>query len=84
METFLKALVGAIYLDKGFDYCERFIQMAVINPYVDIESLEGKVISYKSLLIEWCQKMKKKFDYNVYEDTGKDEIKHFAVKLKYR
>ncbi|KZS39632.1 ribonuclease III [Aquimarina aggregata] len=76
-----EALIGAIYLDRGFMYCERFIQEAVINPYVDIESLEGQVISYKSLLIEWCQKEKKPFNYEIYEDTGKDEMKHFAVKL---
>ena len=48
---------------------------------MDISQLEGKVISYKSLLIEWCQKEKKVFDYNVYEDTGNDDIRHFAVKL---
>ncbi|GAA4109045.1 ribonuclease III [Aquimarina addita] len=76
-----EALIGAIYLDRGFSYCERFIHEAVINPYVDIESLEGQVISYKSLLIEWCQKEKKDFNFEIYEDTGKDEMKHFAVKL---
>lgn len=76
-----EALVGAIFLDKGYKYCEKFIYTRVIIPYVDIETLEGKVISYKSLLIEWCQKEKKKFDYNVYEDTGNDNIRHFSVKL---
>lgn len=76
-----EALVGAIYLDKGYTYCEKFIQKRVIEPYVDIEQLEGRVISYKSLVIEWCQKQKKSFDYSVYDDTGKDELKHFAVKL---
>ncbi|KAA1246284.1 ribonuclease III [Aquimarina sp. RZ0] len=76
-----EALIGAIYLDRGFAYCERFIHEAVINPYVDIESLEGQIISYKSLLIEWCQKEKKAFRFEIYEDTGKDEMKHFAVKL---
>jgi len=76
-----EALIGAIYLDRGFAYCERFIHESVINPYVDIESLEGQIISYKSLLIEWCQKEKKNFNYEIYEDTGKDEMKHFAVKL---
>ncbi len=76
-----EALVGAIYLDRGYNYCEKFINERVIEPYVDIEQLEGKVISYKSLLIEWCQKQKKSFNYTVYEDTGNDELKHFAVKL---
>lgn len=76
-----EALVGAIFLDKGYKYCEKFIYSRVVTPYVDIETLEGKVISYKSLLIEWCQKEKKTFGYHVYEDTGNDEIKHFSVKL---
>ncbi len=76
-----EALVGAIYLDRGYNYCEKFIHDRVITPYVDIEQLEGKVISYKSLVIEWCQKQKYSFDYEVYEDTGNDPIKHFGVKL---
>lgn len=77
-----EALVGAIYLDRGFNYCEKFIKKKVILPYVDIPKLEGKVISYKSLLIEWCQKEKKPFNYEVYEDNGNEGQKYFAVKLK--
>ena len=76
-----EALVGAIFLDKGYKFCEKFIFKRVITPYVDIETLEGKVISYKSLLIEWCQKEKRTFGYHVYEDTGNDEVRHFSVKL---
>ncbi|WP_040252662.1 ribonuclease III [Psychroserpens mesophilus] len=76
-----ESLVGAIFLDKGYKQCEKFIFKRVVKPHVDIETLEGKIISYKSLLIEWCQKEKKTFDYNVYEDTGNDDLKHFSVKL---
>ena len=76
-----EALVGAIFLDRGYKYCEKFIFDKVIDPHVDIAKLEGKVISYKSLLIEWCQKEKKSFDYHVYEDTGNDDLRHFSVKL---
>lgn len=77
-----EALIGAIYLDRGFKYCEKFITYRVIKPYVDIQKLEGKIISYKSLFIEWCQKNKKPFKFNIYEDTGNDALKHFAVRLK--
>lgn len=76
-----EALIGAIFLDREYKYCEKFIFKRVIIPFVDIETLEGKVISYKSLLIEWCQKEKKTFNYNVYEDTGNDDVRHFSVKL---
>ncbi|MFI2741547.1 ribonuclease III [Zhouia sp. PK063] len=76
-----EALIGAIYLDRGFNFCEKFIHKTVIDPYVDIERLEGKIISYKSLVIEWCQKEKKSFNFEIYEDNGNDVLKHFAVKL---
>ncbi len=76
-----ESLIGAIYLDKGYKQCEKYIFKTVIIPHVDIELLEGKVISYKSLLIEWCQKEKKTFYYEVYEDTGNDNQKHFSVRL---
>jgi ribonuclease-3 len=51
------------------------------NGSVDIAKLEGKVISYKSLLIEWCQKEKKSFNYDVFDDNGIDGQKYFGVKL---
>lgn len=76
-----EALVGAIYTDRGYSYCEKFIQKRVIVPYVDIAKLEGKVISYKSLLIEWCQKEKKKFHYDVFEDNDSSGERLFGVKL---
>lgn len=76
-----EALIGAIFLDKGFNYCQKFIHRRVILPYVDIAKLEGKVISYKSLVIEWCQKEKKIFNFEVFEDNGNEGQKYFGVKL---
>lgn len=76
-----ESLVGAIYLDRGYEYCEKFIQKRVITPYVDIARLEGKVISYKSLVIEWCQKEKKIFHYDIFEDNAIDGQRLFGVKL---
>ena len=77
-----EALLGAIYLDRGYNYCKKFIYKRVIDPYVDVPKLEGKITSYKSLFIEWCQKQKHEFEYEVYEDTGNDTLKHFSVKLR--
>ncbi|MBS4039101.1 MAG: ribonuclease III [Flavobacteriales bacterium] len=76
-----EALVGAIFLDKGFDVCQDFIHRKVIVPYVDIAKLEGKVISYKGMLIEWCQKHKYPFNFEFFEETTNESQKHFAVKL---
>jgi ribonuclease-3 len=76
-----EALIGAIYLDRGYMFCKKFIYKRVIQPYVDIPQLEGKITSYKSLFIEWCQKEKKTFLFDVYDDTAKDPIRHFSVKL---
>ena len=77
-----EALIGAIYLDRGYDYCNKFIYDKVIGPYVDIPKLEGKITSYKGLIIEWCQKNKKKYFIDTYEDTGNEPVKHFSVKIK--
>ncbi len=77
-----EALIGAIYLDRGYDYCSKFIYDKVIVPYVDIPKLEGKITSYKGLIIEWCQKNKKKYFIDTYEDTGNETVKHFSVKIK--
>lgn len=76
-----EALIGAIYLDKGYNTCHKFIFENVIVPYVDIEVLEGKITSYKGLIIEWCQKQKKKYSFDAYEDSGNESIKHFSVKI---
>ncbi len=76
-----EALVGAIYWDLGYQACEKFIHQRVIVPYVDIQKLEGKIISYKSLVIEWCQKEKKSFFFDIFEDNDSNGDKLFGVKL---
>jgi ribonuclease-3 len=74
-----EALVGAIYLDRGYNYCHQFIYDQVIIPYVDIQKLENKISSYKGFIIEWCQKTKRKYFFESYEDTGNQSQKHFSV-----
>ena len=78
----LESIIGAVFLDKGFKMCEKFIHRIIINPHVNISRLEGKIASYKSLIVEWGQKKKIKLNFNCTEDQTAEEAKHFSVSLK--
>ncbi|WP_455498074.1 ribonuclease III [Coprobacter sp.] len=51
-----EAFIGAIYLDKGYEECKKFIQEHIITPYIDLNTIARKEINFKSKLIEWSQK----------------------------
>jgi ribonuclease-3 len=67
----LEALIAAIYIDQGYKKCEKFVTEKIIIPFINIEELENKVISYKSYMIEWCQKYKYAYEIQEYHDNGK-------------
>ena len=69
----LEALIGAIYIDKGYKQCRRFILDRVFARHLDIESLVRTDKNYKSRLIEWTQKMHKSIEFRlVGEELRKD------------
>lgn len=76
-----EALIGAIFLDQGYKKCEKFIFKCMINPYVNIKKLEGKITSYKGYIIEWCQKNKYPFSVEFIEEKTPEAQKFFSVKL---
>lgn len=51
-----EALMGAIYLDRGFKHCYRFIAHRVIGHYIDLDTVADKEVNFKSKLLEWSQK----------------------------
>jgi ribonuclease-3 len=51
-----EALVGAIYLDRGYDYCTRFIETRVLGRLINLEKIARKETNFKSSLLELCQK----------------------------
>ena len=53
-----EALVGAIYLDRGYAYCKDFMEHRIIGPYINLNKISRKEVNFKSKLIEWSQKNK--------------------------
>ena len=70
-----EALMGAIYLDRGFKYCHWFIENRVIGHYVDLESVAQKEVNFKSKLLEWCQK--NRINTNFRDSASNDSERGF-------
>ncbi len=64
----MEALIGAIYIDKGFRFTRRFIIKRLLSPHFDLDSLIQNNTNYKSVLIEWAQKEGKKIVWNMTEE----------------
>ena len=53
-----EALIGAIYLDRGYAFCKYFMENRIIGQYIDLKKISRKEVNFKSKLIEWSQKNK--------------------------
>lgn len=58
-----EAVVGAIYLDKGYEFTKKIVINRIYKAYVDLDLLEKTETNFKSKLIEWSQKEKKKIEF---------------------
>lgn len=68
----LEALVGAIFIDRGYKKCKEFILKRIVRNYVDLDQLEHTILSYKGLILEWGQKNKKIVKFKTNRDQGMD------------
>ena len=64
-----EALVGAIYLDRGYDMCMRFMQKRILSQLINIDKVAYKEVNFKSKLIEWSQKNKVKLDFKLVSQS---------------
>jgi ribonuclease-3 len=74
----VEALVGAIYLDAGYAFTQKYIVENILRRYLDIHELENYDDNYKSQLLEWCQKHGKTISYKLisrYKYEKRDRFK---------
>jgi len=76
----LEALIGAIYLDKGYPFAQQFVEQSLLKNHIDIEEVISTETDFKSRVIEWCQKEKLDFKFNITEREENNE-KLYASEL---
>src|ERR1700760_976838 len=76
-----EALIGAVYLDKGYDFTKHFLINHIIKSHIDIHKLEQTETNFKSKLIEWCQRHGKDITFELIENQTGESNKLFTVQV---
>nr|WP_208493008.1 ribonuclease III [Spirosoma utsteinense] len=76
----LEALVGAVYLDKGFRFSRQFILKELLSHY-DIESVVQNNVNFKSRLIEWAQRAGKDIRFEILSEKGNSHFREFIAQV---
>ncbi len=80
-DTF-EAFIGALYLDRGYNFTKRIIINRIIKYHIDMDDLETNDQNFKSRLIEWAQKERKALEFVVVAEKGKGFKKQYEVEVK--
>lgn len=80
-----EALMGAVYLDKGYKTCQRFIRKQILGRLMDLDGVANKEVNFKSKLLEWCQKNKIQNDFLMDvddHDKQKESVFHCTITIE--
>ena len=79
-----EALVGAIYLEKGYRFTRRVLVKKIIGDYIDVDAMAHTEWNFKSKLIDWGQKNRKKISFETEHvlHQGKDGRRQYDVRVK--
>jgi len=76
----LEALIGAIYLDRGFSYAQTFVLERLIDIHIDMNEVAETETDFKSRVIEWAQKEKQVFEF-ISSAKEEGENKYYLSEL---
>lgn len=65
-----EAMMGAIYLDQGYDFVNRLLINKIFARYLNLENLSDSETDFKSRLIEWCQKRRYPIQFRTEHDPA--------------
>ena len=68
-----EALIGAIYLDRGYAYCKCFVKDKILRHLIDLDKVAYQEVNFKSKLLEWCQKHKVALEYVLLAETKAED-----------
>ncbi|MES2430626.1 MAG: ribonuclease III [Bacteroidota bacterium] len=75
----LEALIGAVYLDKGYKKTQRWVEKNIIYTHMFIDDLEGVEINIKNRLYGWANKNGKVLDFETLEETFQNGRRLFTI-----
>ncbi|RAU83563.1 ribonuclease III [Pontibacter arcticus] len=77
----LEALVGAVYLDKGYNVTHQFILKKILKTHVDVHSLVTTTANFKSKLIEWAQSQNKDIRFEIVQRKQQGNTTEFTCEV---
>ncbi len=77
-----EALVGAVYLDAGFDKTSRFVQKRVLQNLIDVDVLEETNTDYKSQIFHYIQREGKSIEFKVVEQKQRNRRVYFVIEME--
>lgn len=77
----LEALIGALYLDRGYEDCRTFIVNKIIENRIDLDAIENRIASHKGALLEWGQKNRRMVEFSITNTWGESHARKYEVAL---
>jgi len=77
-----EAFIGAVYLDKGYNFSRKLLIDRIIAHHYDLDEIEHTETNYKSKLLEWSQKEKCSLEFALLSESGSSHKKQYVIEIR--